>query len=109
MLFSQQLTYFILLYQQEAASLLESWARLPQPHPGEGCVFVFWVWAPGCVRPGGPDTCSSQCLAVHRRSAEQALWLFFFKQLICLGETYVSMYGFKALLLFPLVARLITS
>ena len=34
---------------------------------------------------------------------------FFFKQLICLGEKYVSMYEFKALLLFPLVARLITS
>lgn len=78
MLFSQQLTYFILVHKQEAASLLESWVRLLQPHPGEGCVFVFWVWTPGCVRPGGPDTCSIQCLAVHHCSAEQALWLFFF-------------------------------
>lgn len=74
-------------------------------------MFVFWVWTPGCVRPSDPDMCPTQCLSEHHRSAEQRLAasFFFFKQLICLGEKYVSMYEIKALLLFPLVAHLITS
>ena len=90
-------------------SLLETWARLLQPHPEGGCVFVFWVWTPGCVRPSDPDTCPTQCSSEHHRSAEQCLAASFFRQLICLGEKYVSMYEIKALLLFLLVAHLITS